>query len=108
MNVLVGLALFALMLVAPNPAYRGRVWSFCYVLIGVLQGGVQCAVAMCGVYYAFRRSVRASVLAGAIVGGMFALLMCLSAAALVGYMFCFRRSLWVFGKAWSDADLSTL
>jgi len=107
MNILVGVACSALAVLAPYPAYRRRVWSLAYWVVGILQGGAQFAVGMGGVYYAFGRSARGSALAGALVGGAFALFMGVVVAAAFGYMYLRRRSWWVFGKAWSEAGLSS-
>jgi hypothetical protein len=107
MNVLVGLALSALALLAPYPTNRGRVWSLTLVVVRILQGGARIGVGMGGVYYAFGRSARDSAVAGAIVGSVFALIMGAFVAAVLAYMYLFRRSWWDFNKAWSEAGLST-
>lgn len=107
MQVLIGLGLFALMLVLPA-RHRGSTPFRLRSSVGLVEMGVRFGVAMGGVYFALGSTPRGATLAGAVVGGGFVALMSATLGGMLAFTYVFRRGWWEFGHAWTDAGFSAL
>jgi hypothetical protein len=104
-QVAVGLAVFALAVLSPDLSSKRRPnGSVSSMLLTLVEAAVRFGLALGGFYYTLGSSPRAAALAGGVAGGLFTL----TFVILVGYVYRFHRSYWLFMSAWRAAGLSRM